>query len=50
MKCRFCGRELKARISMERGYGEVCGRKNGMIKKKEERYMNLFDEKWNKEK
>ncbi|MEU3162223.1 DUF6011 domain-containing protein [Streptomyces griseoincarnatus] len=31
MKCRYCPRRLKTRESRARGYGYICGRKNGLI-------------------
>lgn len=46
VKCRFCKRELKAEKSIVRGYGIVCGKKNGMevkVKKNQQKYLNLFE-------
>ncbi|WP_445524761.1 hypothetical protein [Streptomyces cyslabdanicus] len=31
MKCRYCPRRLKTKESQDRGYGLVCGRKQGLI-------------------
>ncbi|MFE4547577.1 DUF6011 domain-containing protein [Streptomyces sp. NPDC056785] len=31
MKCRYCPRLLRTKESKDRGYGEVCGRKRGLI-------------------
>jgi len=45
-QCKFCKRPLKAEKSIKRGYGEVCGKKHGMIikhVKKEQKYKNLFE-------
>jgi uncharacterized protein DUF6011 len=31
MKCRYCPRTLRTAESKARGYGLICGRKNGLI-------------------
>lgn len=30
-KCRFCPQRLRTKESKARGYGPICGRKNGLI-------------------
>ncbi|MFD3835349.1 DUF6011 domain-containing protein [Streptomyces sp. NPDC058642] len=33
MKCRYCPRPLRTKVSRDRGYGLICGQKLGLIPK-----------------
>lgn len=41
-ECKYCGRKLKNPISINMGFGNCCGKKNGEIKEKiKMQYLSL---------
>jgi len=38
--CRVCKRKLKNPKSIERGVGNICGKKNNIIVEKKEKFIN----------